>query len=96
MPTREFGFGKLTLACAVCRGSCHFLRAMEMLPLGLLMTSIRTLVGLTLDWEGGPGDRKHGDVVFLSDREEFESVPMLHNAVAGADGDGSRHCRGSA
>ena len=51
---------------------------MEMLRLALLMTSIRTLIGLILDQEGGRGGGKHGDMPFPPHREEFEGVPMLH------------------
>ena len=83
-PTRANVFGTLTLerffssVRRVCHNNSHFLHMWEMLRLALLMTTIRTRLGLSPDLEEGTRRQKHGDVLFMPLPGEFEGVPMGH------------------
>ena len=75
-------FGTLSLerffSCVrrVCHNNGHFLHMMEMLRLALLMTTIRTRLGLSPDIEEGTKRQKHGDVLFQPLPTGYEALPM--------------------
>ena len=81
-PIRANFFGTLTLerffSCLrrVCHNNSHFLHMMEMLRIALMMSTIRSRLGLSPDLEEGTKRQKHGDVLFQPLPPGGAEIPM--------------------
>jgi hypothetical protein len=81
-PIRANVFGTLPLerffSCVrrVCRNNDHFQYMMDMLRTALMMTTLRTGLGLSPDLEEGTKRQKHGDVLIKPLPPDDDGLPM--------------------